>query len=67
MGERKIKEIQEVEREIGRETGVRETERKNDRGEREKITNTKEFMQFYLVLLQSGYRLCLICKKKSLF
>ena len=42
-------------REIGRET-ERERERRSDRGEREKITNTKEFMEFYLVVLQSGYQ-----------
>ena len=42
------------EREIGRETGVGEREREG--GEREKNTNTKKFMEFYLVVLQSGYR-----------
>ena len=30
-------------------------ERERDRAEREKITNTKEFMEFYLAVLQSGY------------
>ena len=36
--------------------------REKDRGEREKITNTKKFMEFYLVVLQftvvlqSGYQ-----------
>ena len=51
--------------EIGRETGVGERERererqgrkrRSDRGEREKITNTKKFTEFYLVVLQSGYQ-----------
>ena len=50
MGERNI----ERETERGRETGVGERER--DRGEREQITNTKKFMEFYLVVLQPGYR-----------
>ena len=53
MGERKI-ERQQREREIGREPGVGERER--DRGEREKITNTKKFMEFYLVVLYSAER-----------
>ena len=51
------------EREIGRETGVGESERerqgrkrRNDRGEREKITNTKKIMQFYLVVLYCAER-----------
>ena len=57
MGERKM------EREIGageRETGVGESERqgrkRSDRGEREKITNTKKFMEFYVVVLHSAER-----------
>ena len=49
MGERKI-ERQERERERER----RQTDR--DRGEREKITNTKKFMEFYLVVLHSAER-----------
>ena len=53
MGERKIERGAGV-REIGRETGVGERER--DRGEREKITNTKKIMQFYLVVLYSAER-----------
>ena len=62
MGERKIeREEREREREIGRETGVGERERqgrkrRSDRGEREKITNTKKVMQFYLVVLYSAER-----------
>ena len=34
-----------------RERGGRK--RRSDRGEREKITNTKKFTEFYLVVLQS--------------
>ena len=34
-----------------KERGIR-----SDRGEREKITNTKEFMKFYLVVLHSAER-----------
>ena len=30
--------------------------RRSDRGEREKITNTKKFMEFYLVVLHSAER-----------
>ena len=37
----------------GRET---ETSRERDRGEREKITKTKKFMEFYLVVLYSAER-----------
>ena len=48
MGERKI-ERQEREREIGRE-------RERDWEEREKITNTKKLMEFYLVVLYSPER-----------
>ena len=48
------------EREIGRETGwEREREGKkrwSDRGEREKIRNTKKFMEFHLVVLHSAER-----------
>ena len=46
------------EREIGRETGVgRERERERERqGEREEITNTKKFMEFYLVVPYSAER-----------
>ena len=38
--------------------GEREREggRERDRGEREKITNTKKFMEFYLVVLYSAER-----------
>ena len=43
-----------AEREIGRETGVGESESVRDRGE--KIANTKKFMEFYLVVLQSDYQ-----------
>ena len=48
MGERKI-ERQEREREIGRETGWEREGKKrwSDRGEREKIRNTKKFMEFH--------------------
>ena len=58
----------ERDREIGRETGVgeiqgRKRERERDKGEkerqggeREKITNTKKFMEFYLVVLHSVLR-----------
>ena len=67
MRERKI-ERQERERDRKRHRGGREREReggrkrRSDRREREKITNTKKFMEFYLVVLQSivvlqsGYR-----------
>ena len=39
--------------------GERETDRqgrkkRSDRGEKEKITNTKKFMEFYLVVLHSA-------------
>ena len=55
MGERKIERQEwEREREIGRETGVGERER--ERGEREKIANTKKFMELYLVVLHSAER-----------
>ena len=56
------------EREIGRETGwekerywgeregeTGERERERERRRKKKITNTKKFMEFYLVVLQSGY------------
>ena len=70
-GREKHRETGAEEREIGRETGVgerdRQTERdrerqrqgrkrRSDRGEREKITNTKKFMEFYLVVLYSAER-----------
>ena len=49
-----------VGRNIGRETGVGERERgrerERDRREREKITNTKKFMEFYLVVIYSAER-----------
>ena len=52
MGERKIeRETGAGEREIGRETGVGERDR-----EREKITNTKKLLEFYLVVLHSAER-----------
>ena len=60
MGEREIqgrkrgdtgeKERERQGRERERERGERE-----GGGERKKITNTKRFMEFYLVVLQSGY------------
>ena len=55
VGERKrIKEIQGVKEKDKRE---REGGRKrSNRGEREKITKTKKFMEYYLVVLQSGYQ-----------
>ena len=59
-GREKDIERQEREKEIGRETGVRERDRQTDRqrerdrGEREKITKTKKFMEFYHVLLHSA-------------
>ena len=53
----------ERERNIGRETwvgerdtGEKERERERERGERKKIANTEKFMEFYLVVLQSGYQ-----------
>ena len=50
MGERKIeRQEREREREIGTETGVGERERRSDRGEREKITNTKNSWNFNLL------------------
>ena len=52
MGE-KDRQREEREREIGRE---RERQRERERGEREKITNTKKVMQFYLVVLYSAER-----------
>ena len=33
-----------------------ERKRRSDRGEREKITNTKKFLKFYLVVLYSAER-----------
>ena len=58
-GREKDREAGAKERDIGRETRVRERERdrgkrRRDRGEREKITNTKTFMEFYLVVLYSA-------------
>ena len=47
--------MREREREREREGGRGKRKRRSDRGEREKITNTKKFMEFYLVVLQSGY------------
>ena len=62
-GKEKDRETGAGEREIGRETGggdrERERERRkrrSDRGEREKITNTKKFMELYLVVLHSAER-----------
>ena len=55
MGERKI-ERQERERERQGWERERERERERDRGEREKITNIKKFMEFYLVVLYSAER-----------
>ena len=59
MGERE----RERERKIGRETGwereiqERERERRErESGRKKKITNTKKFMEFYLVVLQSAER-----------
>ena len=58
----------EREREIGRETGVRERERQRQRererdrgekgvtGEKEKKLQTQKIMQFYLVVLYSAER-----------
>ena len=56
----KESEIQGRERERKSEIQGRERERETDSGERErgkkkKITNTKKFMEFYLVVLQSCY------------
>ena len=42
-------------REREREREREGRKRRSDMGEREKITNTKKFMEFYLVVLQSGY------------
>ena len=72
MGERKIgREAGAGEGKIGRETGAGEKDRQRDRGwgereagekrrsnrgEREKITNTKKFVEFYLVVLHSAER-----------
>ena len=53
-GREKDRETGTGERDIDRETGV--GERQRDRGEREKITNTKKFMEFYLVVLYSAER-----------
>ena len=36
-----------------RETDRQGRKRRSDRGEKEKITNTKKFMEFYLVVLHS--------------
>ena len=65
VGQRKIEIGRETRFERDRKMG-REKERDRDMrdrgrkregggGEREKITNTKKFMEFYLVVLQSGY------------
>ena len=37
-----------------RETDRQGRKRRSDRGEKEKITNTKKFMEFYLVVLHSA-------------
>ena len=50
MGERTI------EREIGARERQGERERERYRGERENITNTKKFMEYYLVVLHSVLR-----------
>ena len=61
-GREKDREAGAGERDIGREIGVGERERetggkiRRDRGEREKITSTKKFMEFYLVVLYSAER-----------
>ena len=60
-GREKDRETGAGEREIGRETGwEKEKEggrkRRSDRGEREKITNTKKFMESYFVVLYSAER-----------
>ena len=51
MGERKIERETGV---GGRETDRQGRKRRSDRGEKEKITNTKKFMEFYLVVLHSA-------------
>ena len=63
MGEGKIgRETGAGERKIGRDKGGGERQRerpgrkRSDRGEREKITNTKKFMEFYLIVLHSAER-----------
>ena len=48
--------VGERERERERETERPGRKRRSDRGEREKITNTKKFMEFYLVVLHSAER-----------
>ena len=54
VGERKrIKEIQGGREKDKRERGGR---KRSNRGEREKITNTKKFMEYYLVVLHSAER-----------
>ena len=45
----------ERQRDRERERGGKR-KRRSDRGEREKITNTKKFMEFYLVVLHSAER-----------
>ena len=66
MGEKKIeREERERERDRQRDRGGRDRERERerekrererDRGEREKITNIKKIIQFYLVVLHSAER-----------
>ena len=60
VGERKIGRERQPQRGRRRDRGEREREggkkKKSDRGEREKITNTKKFMEFYLVVLHSPER-----------
>ena len=66
MGERRIeRETGAGERKRGRDgrekdtkrdRSGRERDRQRDRGEREKITNTKTFIEFYLVVLHSAER-----------
>ena len=55
----KEREIQGINREryMGRKRGRdRGRERERDRGERKKTTNTKKFMEFYLLVLHSAKR-----------
>ena len=75
MGERKIERSKgEREREIDRETRVGERERekqgrkrRSDRGEREKITNTKKIMQFYLAAERSEARQWIVARQVSCY